>query len=107
MYFRSTTQQHTHNFPFQCGTEGDDPRKAEEFFHEDVKDGDVVLLFTDGFHDNVYDSGMVHCMEEYLYEGLITSLSHAADCLARKAYFLGKNQEFQSPWMREYEWYTM
>ena len=50
---------------------------------------------------------MVHCMEEYLYDGLITSLSHAADCLARKAYFLGKNQEYQSPWMREYEWFTM
>ena len=30
----------------------------------DVRDGDVVLVFTDGFHDNVFDSGMVHCIEE-------------------------------------------
>ena len=33
------------------------------------------------------------------------SLSRAADCLARKAYFLGKNQEFQSPWMKEFKYY--
>ena len=104
MYFRSPAQQKTHNFPFQCGGEtGDNPEEAEEFLHEDVRDGDVALVFSDGFHDNVFDSGMVHCMEEYLYGGLITSLSRAADCLARKAYFLGKNPEFQSPWMKEFK----
>ena len=71
--------------------------------HEDVRDGDVVLVFSDGFHDNVFDSGMVHCIEEYLYDGLVKELSRAADCLARKAYFLGKNFEFQSPWMKEFK----
>ena len=73
--------------------------------HEDVEDGDVVLVFSDGFHDNVFDSGMPHCIEEQLYGGLVKSLSRAADCLARKAYFLGKNQEFQSPWMKEFKYY--
>jgi len=71
-----------------------------------VRDGDVVLIFSDGFHDNVFDSGMAYCVEEYIYDGLITSLSQAADCLARKAYFLGKSTSFRSPWMREYKWYT-
>ena len=95
MYFRSPSQQKTHNFPFQCGGDaGDDPETAEKFLHEDVREGDVVLVFSDGFHDNVFDSGMYHCIEEQLYDGLVTSLSEAADCLARKAYFLGKNLEF-------------
>ena len=71
----------------------------------DVRDGDVLLVFTDGFHDNVFDSGMHHCVEEYLYFGLVTSLSQAADCYARKAYYLGKNENFQSPWMKEYKWF--
>ena len=106
MYFRSPTQQKTHNFPFQCGGQyGDKPELAEKFLHEDVRDGDVVLVFTDGFHDNIYDSGMTPCIEEYLDDGLVVSLSGAADCLARKAYFLGKNPNFMSPWMKEFKWY--
>ena len=95
MYFRTKSQQKTHNFPNQCGGEnGDDPKLADFNTHEDVLDGDVVLVFSDGFHDNVFDSGMVHCVEEQMYGGLVTSLSKAADCLARKAYHLGKNREF-------------
>ncbi len=58
MYFRAPSQQKTHNFPFQCGTNQDDPKVADTFEHKDVKDGDVVLLFSDGFQDNVYDSGI-------------------------------------------------
>ena len=33
-------------------------------------------------------------------------MSKAADCLARKAYFLGKSYDYQSPWMREFQWYV-
>ena len=107
MYFRSPPQQKTHNFPYQCGaSKGDDPAKAELFFHPDVREGDVVLAFTDGFHDNVFDSGMYHCIEEFTHGGLVTSLSGAADCLARKAYFLGKERNFQSPWMKDLKNFT-
>jgi len=49
---------------------------------------------------------MFHCIEEYTYNGLVTSMSKAADCLARKAYFLGKNLHFQSPWMKELKHYV-
>ena len=105
MYFRSPSQQKTHNFPFQCGSTGDSPEEAEYFLNEDVREGDVVLVFSDGVVDNVYDSGLYHCIEEYLYDGLVVSLSQAADCLARKAYFLGKNNEYRSPWMAEFKHY--
>ena len=53
----------------------------------------------------MFDSGFHYCIEEELYGGLVTSLSKAADCLARKAYFLGKNKDFQSPWMKEFMFY--
>ena len=76
MYYRSPSQQKIHNFPYQCGGDGsDDPNLAEVYEHKDVRDGDVVLVFSDGFHDNVFDSGMSYCIEEYLYDGLVTSLS--------------------------------
>lgn len=75
------------------------------YLHEDVKDGDVVLVFSDGFHDNVYDQTFVYCIEEELYDGLVRSLSKAADCLARQAYFLGKEADYISPWVKEYKYY--
>ena len=107
MYFRSPTQQKTHNYPYQCGaSKGDDPAEAELFEHADVREGDVVLAFTDGFHDNVFHSGMYHCVEEFTHTGLVTSLSGAADCLARKAYFLGKEKNYQSPWMKDLKNFT-
>ena len=106
MYFRSQSQQKTHNFPYQCGTFGDHGSEAEEYVHEDIQDGDVVLVFSDGFHDNVYDESFVYCIEEFLYGGLVRSLSSAADCLARQAYFLGKDLDYLSPWMKEYQYYV-
>ena len=63
MYFRSASQQKTHNFPFQCGADGDDGYEAEEQEHE-AQDGDVVLVFSDGFHDNVYEQAFGYCIEE-------------------------------------------
>ena len=63
----------------------------------------MALLYTDGFADNVFPSGFTQCIEEYLYDGVVTSLSSAADCLAKKAYWLGLNQEFMSPWHKEFK----
>ena len=64
--------------------------KAELEVH-DFREGDVALIYSDGFSDNVFTSGFHHCVEEYLYDGVVTSLSAAADCLAKKAYWLGLN----------------
>lgn len=36
----------------------------------------------------------------------MTSMSKAADCLARKAYFLGKSTNFRSPWMVDFKYHT-
>jgi len=36
------------------GTGGDDPLKADEQIHE-VKDGDILVLGTDGLFDNLFD----------------------------------------------------
>ena len=61
------------------------PLEAVEY-----QDGDVIVAYSDGFSDNVFRSGYYQCLEEELEGGIIKSLSKAADCLARKAYFLGK-----------------
>ena len=52
--YRSEEQQHGFNFPFQVGTEGDDPNGA------DVKRftiglSDLIIVGSDGLFDNLYD----------------------------------------------------
>ena len=87
--YETEPAQHMFNNPFQCGVnhdgEGHAPLEGVEY-----KDGDVLILYSDGFSDNVYRGGYYQCLEEELVDGIIQSLSKAADCLARKAFFLSK-----------------
>ena len=62
--------------------------------HTDVEDGDIVMVYSDGFGDNVYAEDMVHCFNiETVMDwesGTLSNTSKAADCQARLAYLLGR-----------------
>ena len=88
--------QHAFNAPYQCGTNVDNSNGVAVEGVE-YMEGDIIVAYSDGFADNVYRSGYYQCLEEQLENGLIKSLSQAADCLARKAYFLGKQLDYLSP----------
>ena len=62
-----------------------------------LDDFDVILAYTDGFDDNVYNSDVPKCIERTIQNGVVTSLSEAADCLAIKANLLSKDPEYLSP----------
>ena len=101
-YYVSETQQMYHNFPYQCGGEfGHDPNESVWLQHE-YQDGDVIVMYSDGYGDNMFPSGMFQCIEDEIKDGLVTSLSKAADCLAIKAHWLGKNTEYLSPFNTEW-----
>lgn len=51
---RSKELTHDFNFPFQLGTGGDSPTKAIVLEH-DVEESDYVLMYSDGFSDNLFD----------------------------------------------------
>jgi len=53
--FRSKEQTHGFNFPFQIGTSGDSPEKAESQLHN-VDHNDILVVGTDGLFDNLFDS---------------------------------------------------
>lgn len=58
------------------------------------------MLFSDGVSDNLFinKAAFKKCLTKYLdKDGLFTSLSAAADCIAIKAHALGKNTNFISP----------
>ena len=52
--YKTLEQQHSFNFPFQLGT-GSEDSPADAFFEQVViKEGDIVILGTDGLFDNVF-----------------------------------------------------
>ena len=62
-----------------------------------------MVAYSDGFDDNVYPEEIPSCIQRYMNEGLVTSLSSAADCLAQTAHLLGKDLTYMSPWNAKYK----
>ena len=63
--FRSKEQQHSFNFPFQVGTGGDDPARADTQVHE-VRDGDIIVLGSDGLWDNLFDIKVIDLIRPFI-----------------------------------------
>lgn len=60
LFYESKSQQRRFNFPYQLGwsLNGDSPRVANNADHE-VKEGDIVILATDGVLDNLDPKGVL------------------------------------------------
>ena len=59
--FRSKEQQHSFNFPFQCGTNGDHPSTANDDEHK-FEENDLMIVGSDGLYDNLYDEDIMRCI---------------------------------------------
>ena len=101
LYFESPEMQKRFNFPYQVGTQGDEISVSAQRRHKDVEDGDLVMVYSDGYSDNVLGSDMHHCFNldgaMDWESGTLSNTSLAADCQARLAYLLGRSEEYNSP----------
>mmetsp|Transcript_10747 Transcript_10747/g.12162 ORF Transcript_10747/g.12162 Transcript_10747/m.12162 type:complete len:437 (-) Transcript_10747:56-1366(-) len=112
------------NFPFQLGGQyGDqvhDEGVADGPKEHTLQDKDVIVVVSDGVIDNIDPHEYHDCINRYTYQtkqyskhnnnnnnnnntSLTTPLldySAVADCIARKAYFLGKDESYVSPFTR-------
>lgn len=86
---------HGFNFPFQLGTDGDDPSKAKVQSH-DLENGDLVVMFTDGFSDNVHEDQAAALVTNFLSQKG-RKIEELAQNLATKAYDQSRDKKFKSP----------
>ncbi|CAM9628588.1 unnamed protein product [Ectocarpus sp. 4 AP-2014] len=105
---RTATQRHNFNQPYQLGTGSrDKAHDAREFLFY-VREGDLVVLATDGLLDNMFESDILRCIEE-ASEGDAETTAHEscdkpvdlASALARKAFNLSRDKERFTPWEEE------
>jgi hypothetical protein len=102
LYFRSKEQFHPEGFdyPLQVGEGGKNVKESEVKVHDNMRENDIVMVYTDGYSDNVFEKKFTTCLQKLidLKTGFITNMARAADCQARRAYILSKDKNYKSPW---------
>ncbi|VEU41116.1 unnamed protein product [Pseudo-nitzschia multistriata] len=107
------------NFPYQLGgdygDQVDDPGACDGPRTHALEDKDVIVVVSDGVNDNMDPEEYHACIEAYQWKGEsskgkpsdlgledldVLSFSAVADCIARKAYALGKDRNHYSPFAR-------
>ncbi|KAI9205726.1 phosphatase 2C-like domain-containing protein [Polychytrium aggregatum] len=61
--FRTEEQQHSFNFPFQLGTGSTDLPSDAQSYHVHVREGDIVVVGSDGVFDNLTDEEIVEIVK--------------------------------------------
>ena len=97
--FRTKEQQHSFNFPFQVGTHGDDPMKADDLSH-DIEDNDIIVVASDGVFDNLYDKDLAECVKLSMDQFTLTDPQEVSKCIGDKAYKYGKMSNYLSPFAK-------
>ena len=95
LYFKSKEQQHSFNFPYQVGTDGDSPEKALTDEHP-MQKGYIVVLGTDGLFDNLYAEEVVDEINAFLSQQDFDA-AEIAKHLADSAFKLSLNTEDITP----------
>lgn len=98
--FRTTEQTHGFNFPFQIGTGGDDPAKADPQIHQ-VEHNDIIILGSDGLFDNLYDIKIIELMRPFVRDrDQILDPTLVAELIAKEAEKYSYNQAYVSPFAK-------
>ncbi|CAM6084808.1 unnamed protein product [Calypogeia fissa] len=86
------------NFPYQIGSEGDDPLLAQ-VYRVSVKKGDVIILASDGLFDNLFSDEIVAIVNRVVQAG--SGPEEVAKKLASEAHKAGARNEGMSPFAQE------
>ncbi|CAD8196302.1 unnamed protein product [Paramecium pentaurelia] len=93
--FKSTEQQKSFNFPYQIGSEGDNPNVATDDTHK-IQVGDLVVLGTDGLFDNM-SAQQIQVVIEDVTKTEPNNPQALAKSIANYAYRLSLDPKYNSP----------
>lgn len=97
--YQSEEQQHSFNFPFQIGTHGDDPNKADNTSHI-INNNDIIILGTDGLFDNLYGEDIRNIVEQYLKNNKDIDCNNLSKILCEEAFKKGDLKDYLSPFAK-------
>jgi phosphatidylserine decarboxylase len=92
---QSKDMLHGFNFPYQVGSNGDDPYKAK-VKSVDIKQADIIVLATDGLWDNLFPKDIISIIEQNY-----SDLKEAAEQIARRAQEVALRENIETPFERK------
>jgi protein phosphatase PTC7 len=99
LVYKSEEQQHQFNFPFQCGTNGDNPEEAITNTHE-FKEGDIVIVATDGLWDNLYENQIISIMKPFFTTTQSPDLTIVAEMIGESCVKYSMDSRYMSPFSK-------
>lgn len=98
--FRSESQQHYFNCPYQTGMRYNPPSEEAKVDSHQVQHNDIIILATDGVTDNLFDEEIIReCVKPYLRaDGELARLEDAALCISSKAESVSYSKTIETPW---------
>eukprot|EP01110_Echinostelium_bisporum_P005574 TRINITY_DN2360_c0_g1_i1.p2 TRINITY_DN2360_c0_g1~~TRINITY_DN2360_c0_g1_i1.p2 ORF type:complete len:142 (+),score=12.25 TRINITY_DN2360_c0_g1_i1:531-956(+) len=86
VFYKSTEQQHSFNFPFQLGTGSPTLPKDSDTEKHDIEKGDIVILGSDGLFDNLFLTEIARVVKN-ASSSTATDIAHAlGDKAQRRAH---------------------
>jgi len=102
--FRSKEQLHSFNFPYQLGTGQQETADDAELLEIEAKEGDVVVMATDGLWDNLAEEEILKIVADHYHSNSGHGEGGEGDTLADKlalaAFSRASSSEEESPFMR-------
>lgn len=98
MVCRTVEQQHYFNCPYQLGTGSNDLPSHGNLYAIDVKDGDLVIMASDGLWDNLFDEEILKLIAQTTKNfGEQCNPQLIATALAKAAMEAGHSEDKMSP----------
>ena len=92
--FRSESQQHYFDCPYQAGIQYTLPTDAKSESHE-VLENDLILMATDGVWDNLFPEDILVCVKSS------ENLQNVSNCISNLAEVKSYDPKYESPWYLE------
>ena len=100
IFFKTEEQQHGFNFPYQLGTGSQDSPTDAETYKIQLKEGDVVIMGTDGLYDNVFEDEILETVIEIGKAGPVDP-KKVTDRLLERARETAENRRACSPFQQK------
>lgn len=98
----SKSQQHSFNCPYQLGTDSRDLPKNADSYSFPLKEGDLIIVATDGLLDNLYPQEIVDICNRHVQSTTNSNDSKIiADNIGNAAFKVSSNSTGTSPFSNE------
>ncbi|KAJ4842791.1 hypothetical protein Tsubulata_040658, partial [Turnera subulata] len=95
--YRSPTQQHSFNAPYQLGRRSSDTPKDAQVLMVPVEAGDVIIAGTDGLFDNLFETQIEEVARPGIEQGF--DPEEVAQAVAEYAHSVSRDNEAFTPFM--------